>query len=54
MAKIRDYGKLAADIKDIIGESNITAATHCATRLRSIRSSLVCMLRMYTKSSARS
>ena len=34
MAKIRDYGKLAADIKDIIGESNITAATHCATRLR--------------------
>lgn len=32
MAKIRDYGKLAADIKDIIGESIITAATHCATR----------------------
>ncbi|MDO4804481.1 MAG: glucose PTS transporter subunit IIA [Lachnospiraceae bacterium] len=34
MAKIRDYGKLAADIKNTIGESNITAATHCATRLR--------------------
>lgn len=34
MAKVRDYGKLAADIKDIIGESNIISATHCATRLR--------------------
>ncbi len=34
MAKIRDYGKLAADIKNTIGESNITSATHCATRLR--------------------
>lgn len=35
MAKqIRDYGKLAADIKDAIGESNIVSATHCATRLR--------------------
>ncbi len=32
--KVRDYGKLAADIKDMIGESNITSATHCATRLR--------------------
>ena len=28
MAKIRDYGKLAADIKNTIGESNITSATH--------------------------
>ena len=36
MAKVRDYGKLAADIKNIIGESNITGATHCATRLRLI------------------
>lgn len=34
MAAVRDYAKLAADIKDIIGESNITSATHCATRLR--------------------
>lgn len=35
MAKqVRDYGKLAADIKDAIGESNIVSATHCATRLR--------------------
>ena len=34
MAKVRDYGKLAADIKDMIGESNIISATHCATRLR--------------------
>lgn len=34
MAAVRDYGKLAADIKDMIGESNITSATHCATRLR--------------------
>ena len=36
MAKVRDYGKLAADIKDLIGESNILGATHCATRLRLI------------------
>ncbi|MBR7017065.1 MAG: PTS glucose transporter subunit IIA [Lachnospiraceae bacterium] len=34
MAKIRDYGKLAADIKNSIGEQNIISATHCATRLR--------------------
>ena len=34
MAAVRDYGKLAADIKAMIGESNITSATHCATRLR--------------------
>lgn len=35
MAKIvRDYAKLAADIKDTLGESNIVTATHCATRLR--------------------
>ena len=33
-AKVRDYKKLAADIKDTLGESNITSATHCATRLR--------------------
>ena len=32
--KVRDYKKLAADIKDTLGESNITSATHCATRLR--------------------
>lgn len=32
--KVRDYAKLAADIKDTIGESNIISATHCATRLR--------------------
>ncbi len=34
MAKIRDYKKLAVDIKETIGESNIQSATHCATRLR--------------------
>ena len=34
MAKVRDYKKLAADIKNSIGESNIQSATHCATRLR--------------------
>ncbi|MBD5559019.1 MAG: PTS transporter subunit EIIC [Clostridia bacterium] len=32
--KIRDYAKLAADIKKEVGESNIVSATHCATRLR--------------------
>ena len=32
--KVRDYRKLAQDIKDTIGESNIQSATHCATRLR--------------------
>ena len=32
--KVRDYAKLAADIKEAIGESNILTATHCATRLR--------------------
>lgn len=32
--KVRDYAKLAADIKDTLGESNIVTATHCATRLR--------------------
>ena len=31
---IRDYAKLAADIKDQVGESNIISAAHCATRLR--------------------
>ena len=34
MAPVRDYAKLAADIKDALGESNIVGATHCATRLR--------------------
>lgn len=32
--KVRDYHKLAADIKDTIGAGNIMTATHCATRLR--------------------
>lgn len=32
--KVRDYAKLAADIREAIGERNITSATHCATRLR--------------------
>lgn len=34
MAKVRDYAKLAADIKSSIGEENIISAAHCATRLR--------------------
>lgn len=34
MAQVRDYAKLAADIKNALGEGNITSATHCATRLR--------------------
>ena len=34
MAKVRDYAKLSRDIKDVIGEENITSAAHCATRLR--------------------
>lgn len=34
MAKVRDYGKLARDIRDAVGESNIMNAQHCATRLR--------------------
>ena len=34
MAQVRDYGKLAKDIKDVIGEENIISAAHCATRLR--------------------
>lgn len=34
MAQVRDYGKLARDIKDAVGESNIISAAHCATRLR--------------------
>ena len=33
-AKVRDYAKLAANIKDQVGESNIISAAHCATRLR--------------------
>ena len=32
--KVRDYAKLARDIKDAVGESNIISAAHCATRLR--------------------
>ncbi len=32
--KVRDYAKLAADIKDQVGENNIISAAHCATRLR--------------------
>lgn len=32
--KVRDYRKLAADIKDTIGEENFQSVTHCATRLR--------------------
>lgn len=31
---VRDYSRLAADIKDSLGENNILSATHCATRLR--------------------
>ena len=34
--KVRDYNRLARDIKDSLGESNIISATHCATRLRLI------------------
>lgn len=34
MAKVRDYAKLASDIKESIGEENIISAAHCATRLR--------------------
>ncbi len=33
-SKVRDYAKLARDIKDAVGESNIISAAHCATRLR--------------------
>lgn len=32
--KVRDYAKLAADIRDQVGENNIISAAHCATRLR--------------------
>lgn len=32
--KIRDYGKLAADICDAVGRDNIISAANCATRLR--------------------
>src|SRR5699024_6302090 len=34
MAPVRDYAKLARDIKDTLGEENIISAAHCATRLR--------------------
>lgn len=34
MAPVRDYAKLARDIKDALGEENIISAAHCATRLR--------------------
>ena len=33
-ANIRDYAKLAAEIRDQVGEQNIVSAAHCATRLR--------------------
>lgn len=33
-SKVRDYARLARDIKDAVGESNIISAAHCATRLR--------------------
>ena len=35
--KVRDYAKLAADIREQVGESNIISAAHCATRLRLVR-----------------
>ncbi|MCR5778170.1 MAG: beta-glucoside-specific PTS transporter subunit IIABC [Lachnospiraceae bacterium] len=34
MGKIRDYAKLAQDILNEVGESNIVNVGHCATRLR--------------------
>ncbi len=34
MAQVRDYAKLARDIKELVKEENITSAAHCATRLR--------------------
>lgn len=34
MATVRDYPKLAHDIKEVLGEENIVGAAHCATRLR--------------------
>lgn len=34
MEQVRDFAKLASDIKDALGEENIVNATHCATRLR--------------------
>lgn len=34
MAQVRDYAKLASDIKTALGEGNITSVTNCATRLR--------------------
>jgi len=34
MAPVRDYAKLAVDIKDALGEKNIVGASNCATRLR--------------------
>lgn len=34
--KIRDYGKLAADIVETLGKENVTGATYCATRFRLI------------------
>ena len=32
--KIRDYAKLAADIREAVGPDNIISAANCATRLR--------------------
>ena len=32
--KIRDYAKLAADIREAVGPENIISAANCATRPR--------------------
>lgn len=32
--KIRDYAKLAADIREAVGPENIVSAANCATRPR--------------------
>lgn len=32
--KIRDYAKLAADIREAVGSENIISAANCATRPR--------------------
>ena len=33
-ANIRDYAKLAAEIRDQVGEQNIVSAAHCASFIR--------------------
>ena len=33
-ANIRDYAKLAAEIRDQVGEQNIVSAAHCASIIR--------------------